>query len=167
MPNLLPAALSNHYQFAGDFCAVSGFECIAKLHNLIQEKDFPLQSDTSNQYKGFGDTQFLNKWFLCTEGHLDTAGAMALIEKETNEGRHPLVSMFVKRSTKTEYHIFLLTNHGGDLLLIDPSSPTIVASGRVDVQKELEDHRANDPGRKTLHVFWYDLKPLPISPAGP
>jgi len=39
----LPEELRAHYQLPGNFCAVSGFESIAKLEHLLTPNEFPLQ----------------------------------------------------------------------------------------------------------------------------
>jgi hypothetical protein len=55
----IPESLRQHRQLENAWCAVSGFESIAKMHGLIAPGAFPLQPDPAKQGMGFGDTSFL------------------------------------------------------------------------------------------------------------
>lgn len=158
----LPEELANHRQLHGNFCAASGFECIAKLHRLIPKDQFPLQSDSKNQGLGFGrdDAKFLSQWFDCKDGHFDVEAAMAFIEQETNEGRFPLVSLY-EWNNKDEpigWHVFLLLQQGGKLLLVDPRQVSVTIDDRTKLRACLQLNSLLNPERKTLHLFWYQVK---------
>jgi hypothetical protein len=155
----LPAELRSHRQLEQASCAVSAFECVSKLHGLIETDTFPLQSDPKNQMLGFGDTEFLKFLGLSPlDGHYDTQSAVALIEKETNEGRFPLISL-IGQTPKGEwyYHIHLCVFHNAKLLLIDPATLDIVADKKEDLAKVLERNSQQNPERKTLHILTYYL----------
>ena len=156
----LPTELRSHRQLEQASCAVSAFECIAKLHGLIAPDIFPLQSDPKNQKLGFGDTGFLKSLGLsCVDNHHDTVSAMTLIEKETNEGRFPLVVLgFYLPTGEWTYHTHLCVSHNAKLVLVDPAMPAIVVGKKEDLTNLLERKRREDPLKKTLHVLHYQAK---------
>ena len=157
--SLLPEALRNHRQLERASCAVSAFECIAKLHGLIEPDTFPLQSDPANQNKEFGDTEFLKFLnLLPSDGLFATQNALAIIERETTEGRFPLISLLVETSSGEKgYHTYLCAQHNAKLLLIDPLKPEIVVDKKEDLENLLEHNRTTNPERKTLHVMTYSM----------
>jgi hypothetical protein len=154
----LPEPLRSHRQLEDASCAVSAFEAVAKLHGLIEKDSFPLQADVKNQRRGFEDTEFLKSLGInASADHYDTQSAMDLIEKETNEGRFPLVSLLTKAPDgKLAYHVCLCAQHNG-LVLIDPGKPTIVVHGTKELANLLEGNRTNNPDRDTLHILAYEI----------
>lgn len=157
----LPDVLRSHRQFAGDFCAVSGFECITKLHGILARDEFPLQSDPANQYRGFQPdhyTYLTEHRFVCTDGHYPNGiAAGAMIQAETNAGRFPLVSLpWQGGDGKWGYHIFLFVRHEGVMLWIDPAIPCVMLRGIDAIPQALENLRVNNPlGRRTIHLLTY------------
>ena len=132
-------------------------ECVAKLHELIEPNSFPFQSDPNLEWKGFDDTSFLAPLgFAWSEGHFDTESALALLTKETSEGRFPLVSLAVWREDDSfaGHHIHLCVLYNNKLGLIDPQLRSVVASGE-DLATVLEINRTLSPERRTLHLMWY------------
>jgi hypothetical protein len=90
----IDAVLQAHYQFAGDYCAVSALEFASKIYGLTPLDQFPLQSDFQNQSKGFNE-QVLQDLVSVTghpEDH-DIQSAVATIEKEANAGKCVSVSL--------------------------------------------------------------------------
>jgi len=85
---------------------------------------------------------------------------MALIEKETSEGRFPLVSLrvFAEDGSPLDYHIFLCVSHCAELVLIDPAKLEIVADNNAGLANLLERNRSDNPERKTLHILHYRVK---------
>jgi len=159
--NDIPPELRNHHQFPQATCAVSAFECVAKLHELLAPDKFPLQSDETNREKGFDDTSYLKSLGLsCEDHHYDTQSATTLIEKETNEGRFPLVSLREWKADGTilDYHIFLCALYNSKLLLVNPREPRIEAEKKEDLEKVLEYNSKNNPDRTTLHILHYQKK---------
>ena len=157
----LPDALRLHYQFNGDFCAVSGFECIAKLHGLLARDAFPLQGDPTNQYRGFEPDHYAYltaRGFNCTDLHHPTgAAAGAVIQTETEAGRFPLAALPWRGANGNwGYHIFLFARHEGVTLWIDPAIPCVMLRGMDAVPQALENVRVNNPlGRRTIHLLTY------------
>ncbi len=152
----VPEKLRQHYQFPRDFCAVSGFESIAKLEGLIAPDTFPLQSDPANVAKGFEPA---HRTFLDTLG-LDAkddhyhsgADAALVIGREVSAGRFPLVSMPVIGG----FHVYIFAEDGGKLLFIDPAVPKVILRGLDALPLALENWRANSPAKhKTIHVLTY------------
>jgi hypothetical protein len=152
----VPEKLRQHYQFPRDFCAVSGFESIAKLEGLIAPDAFPLQNDPANVAKGFEPA---HRIFLDTLGldakdeHYHTGAAAALvIGHEVSAGRFPLVSMPVTGG----FHVYIFAEDGGQLLFIDPAVPKVILRGLDALPVALENWRANYPTKhKTIHVLTY------------
>jgi hypothetical protein len=162
--NNLPADLQFHYQFHGNFCAVSAFESIAKLHRLIKPDAFPLQSNIANQAKGFGDndTVFLKSLGLTPNNRLmPVPDALDLIESETREGRFPLAAQVVGINPfgGADVHIFICCLYAGKLLLIDPATPKIQAEARQGLEAEFLKNIQRFPVRKEIHVLWYSMLP--------
>lgn len=157
----LPEALRLHHQFDGDFCAVSGFECIAKLHGLLAPGAFPLQSHPANQHRGFQPDHYVyltERGFVCADMHLPTgAKAGSVIQTETDTGRFPLVSLpWQGGDGKWGYHIFLFARHEGAVLWIDPAIPCVMLRGIDAIPQALENVRVNNPlGRRTIHTLTY------------
>lgn len=157
----IPPALRSHHQFPLATCAVSAFECVAILHGLLEQDKFPLQCDPTNREKGFGDIDFLESLGLsCANNLYDTQSAMVLIEKETAEGRFPLVSLraFAVDGTPLSYHILICVLHNAKLLLVDPAKPSVVVDNKVDLANLLKRNRQDNPERKTLHILHYQMK---------
>lgn len=161
----LPNELSKHHQLPGNFCAASGFECIAKLHHLIPKDQFPLQSDDTNEGLGFGkdDTKFLNQWFDCRDSFFDAEAAISLIEKETHDGRFPLISLFEwERNKPIGWHVYLFLRYQEKLLLVDPRVVEVVTSDLPRLKALLGLNILTNPEkRQKLHVFWYQTKGKP------
>lgn len=150
--------LQNHRQLEQDSCAVSGFECIAKLHGLIGKEEFSLQSDETNQGKGFGETEFLESLgIFASDSHHDIESALDLIETETSRGRFPLVSCITKIEQGMRYwHIKICAQNNAKLVLINPAYPMIVAEKREGLKTELE--KSILPDRTKLHMLTYTLE---------
>lgn len=156
----LPEQLRSHRQLHTASCAVSGFECIAKLHKFISPSQFPLQSDPANQGMGFADTSFLKSYGLLAEdAHLARDAALDRIESETTAGRFPLVSLIARLpSGELGWHIMICVRHDADLLLIDPAYPKIQARNRVGLSAEFQRTLDAVPDRQRLHVLTYAWK---------
>jgi len=157
----LPDALRLHRQFNGDFCAVSGFECIAKLHGFLARDAFPLQSDPANQRKGFQPDHYAyltKQGFICADAHHTTgAAAGAVIQKETEAGRFPLVSLpWTGSNGYWGYHVFLFARHEGAALWIDPAIPCVILRGIDAIPQALENVLTNNAlQRRTIHLLTY------------
>lgn len=157
----LPEAIRLHHQNDDASCAVSGQECIAKLHGFIAPDAFPLQSDPANKKRGFGadDRAFLKAHMLdAKDGFYDAPSTIALIEAETNAGRYPLVALIGKDPDGNwGYHTYLCARYEGALLLIDPAKPSILVKGTPLVRAVLDANSAINPFRKTIHILSYTL----------
>jgi hypothetical protein len=157
----LPEAIRQHHQDDNASCAVSGQECIAKLHGFIAPDAFPLQSDPANKKRGFGvnDRAFLKTHKIdAKDDFYDASSSVALIEAETKAGRYPLVSLIGKDPDGNwGYHTYLCAQHEGELLLVDPAKPTILVKGVPTLRAVLDANGATNPFRKTIHILSYTL----------
>ncbi len=156
----IPRQLRKHYQFRGDYCAVSGFECIAKLEGLIAPDAFPLQSDSGNTGIGFEPKHRALLEELGVDASEDVqyksgASASAAIISALDAGRSALISMpCLDMSPK--FHVYLCTKSGGETLLIDPAKLEILLKGADALPQALENWRMNYPSKdKTVHVLTY------------
>jgi hypothetical protein len=153
----LPEKLWNHRQLEMASCAASGFECIAKLHGLIDPGDFPLQSDSAKQGMGFADTTFLSSIRIhASDAHASLEEALNICEHETQQGRFPLVSLLaLSTGNQLYWHVFLCASHQGELILIDPAHPQIQAKERSGLSLEFERTLAAVPNRQAIHILTY------------
>jgi hypothetical protein len=150
--------LREHRQFPGDYCAVSALEFASKAYGLLEPDKFPLQSISSNQQKGF-DEQALQNLVLLS-GHsnqYEIQSAVETIEKETSEGRCVSVSLrgfliFGQIVIPLRYHIFISLWSDGQPILIDPATKQILARGKEDLTKLLQENSLANPERKTIHM---------------
>jgi hypothetical protein len=156
----VPLAIRDHHQLNGDFCAVSGFESIAKLHGLLAGNAFPLQSDATNEQKGFEPahyTYLTERGFTCSDQHIGTGTAAAqIIQQETDAGRFPLASIPWQKGGRWGYHVFLFARHEDQVLWIDPAEPCVMLRGIDAIPVALENNRTRNPieGR-TIHMLTY------------
>jgi len=156
----LPVAIRQHHQLNGDFCAVSGFECIAKLHGFLAGDAFPLQSDAANEHKGFEPAHYAyltERGLTCSDQHLETGLAAAqIIQQETDAGRFPLASLPWNKGRGWGYHVFLFARHEDHVLWIDPAEPCAMLRGIEAIPIALENNRIGNPiGRRTIHMLTY------------
>jgi hypothetical protein len=157
----LPEAIRQHYQFPDDFCAVSGFECVAKLEGHLAPNAFPLQSDPANLHKGFEPahcTYLTGLGFTVHDVHHPTGqAAAAVIQTETDAGRFPLVSMPVPdEQGHWGYHVFLFARHENAVIFIDPSVPRVMLRGIDQIPVALENMRNRHPlEHHTVHLLTY------------
>lgn len=157
----LPDAIRLHRQLDGDFCAVSGFESIAKLHGLLASDAFPLQGIPANQHRGFQPDHYAyltERGFTCADTHYPTGqAATAAIQTETDAGRFPLASLpWQSGDGNWGYHVFLFTRHEGAMHWIDPAVPCVMLRGIDAIPQALENLRVNNPlGRRTIHLLTY------------
>ena len=157
----LPASLREHHQFSGNFCAVSGFECIAKLEGLLAPTAFPLQSEPASEHKGFGpaDCGYLTGLgFAVHDEHYPSGqAASTVIQAETDAGRFPLVSMPVQDAHENwAYHVFLFAKHLDAVLFINPAEPCVILRGIDAIPQVLEIMRTQHPlQHHTVHLLTY------------
>ena len=152
-PSLLPVALLAHRQLHPYSCAVSGFECIAKLHGWIKPDAFPLQLDLSNQAKGFDDTKFLESFgVICSSPLLSASDAFNEITRMTAAGKYPLVVLFDKA---VGYHAYVVAPGAIGPMLIDPAGPRIIESDPAKLKNLLISNSKANPQRSQIHVLTY------------
>jgi hypothetical protein len=154
----LNEVLQEHYQFDGDYCAVSALEFASKIYGLTPLEKFPLQCDPQNQSKGFDEQALQNRVSLKGNSmHCDIQSAVETIEKETNEGRCVSVSLraFLTLGPfliPSGYHILVALSRDGQPTLIDPQTKQATVQGTVDLAKVLQQNSDLNPSRKTIHM---------------
>ncbi|MBD5779050.1 GNAT family N-acetyltransferase [Pelagicoccus sp. NFK12] len=105
--------------------------------------------------KGFGNEDLQDEVGLQGEDKLyDTQAALEVIEKETNRGRFPAVSLLLFREDRSPvgYHIFVAALRGQEPILIDPANGRTVATTKEEISKVLIQNSALNPERKTIHI---------------
>lgn len=154
----LSVVLQVHRQFDGDYCAVSALEFASKVYGLIPPDQFPLQSDPQNQRKGFDEQALQNLVSLESHsGYYDIQSAMALIEKETNEGKCVSISLrgfepCGQKLLAIEYHTVVAVLRARQPTLFDPASGQVLAQGKEDLATVLQRNSKLNPSRKTIHL---------------
>jgi len=89
-----------------------------KMHGEIRLSDKPLQSVDSNEHAGFEFSDFLDRYgYKDEQHHLYTlTESMDLLNRETSEGRHPLVSDVAGQ----EAHVLVAFRKNEQVVLADP-----------------------------------------------
>jgi hypothetical protein len=87
----------------------------------------------------------------------DTQSALELIEKETNAGKLPVISLrgflIGLAPIPVNYHIYVAASEDGQPILIDPADGQVVATTKEDLAKVLEYNSHHNPERSTIHIL--------------
>lgn len=140
----VPERLRKHYQRDGNFCAASGLESLAKLEGKLQPGEFPLQIDSSNEHRGFGEDErkLLLPYRLiaiCRDAYSGEEAAQ-IIGAEIDADRFPLVSLpvFDEKGALCGYHVHIFAKHQGEALWINPAFPRVEVKGIPNIGRRLE-----------------------------
>ena len=151
-----------HHQKAGNFCAVSAFEFASKMFGIISLDSFPLQSDSTNEGKGFdgvrGEHVLLASVGLQGDDEsCDVNAALIELDDRTNPGDFHAVSLYNFQAGG--YHIYVATKLNNNLVLVDPSYGKITANGTCEVERELQKQLKNKKDEaKQIDILWLSMK---------
>lgn len=156
----IPTILKTHKQLHGWSCSASAHEFIAKLHDKLNEAEFPLQDDPASEKGGFQFESFLNGiGFAGHDDHQLPQDALDTFTKETTEERFPLVSILAGLGKSSTYwHIVVAVPSGAEVALVDPARQAFITQNRAETLKLLQDVSAAVPGREKIHFLTYNQK---------
>jgi hypothetical protein len=156
----IQSLLKAHKQLYSWSCSASAHEFIAKLHDKLNEADFPLQNDPASEKSGFQFESFLNG--IGFTGHDDSQlpqDALGTFSKETTEERFPLVSILAGLGTSsTHWHIVVAVPSGAEVSLVDPARQAFITQSSAETLNLLQHVSDAVPKREKIHFLTYKQK---------
>jgi hypothetical protein len=113
--------LQQHRQLYPKSCAPAAMEVLPKLYKLIDSDDFRFQNDHEENNIGFEKLDELRDFGIgCRVSTLSIGETLDCIERETSQGRFPLISLpVIEGGVFRDYHIYVAAQDNGTLMLIE------------------------------------------------